>query len=334
MADVARETGLTLGTVSRALSKEGKYAVAPETRERVSEAASRLGYRPNLIGRALASGSAALVLLISPDPFAPYYVEISRHLSRQAAGHGYSFVTGGALTPPDPTPDSTGGETGISPSDWLYGVDGIIVSDFLSHQEAYIREAMRLKIPMVGLGVRYSFPSDFVQVDLRSASEALVRHLLDRGAVRPAMISASGTDDRDPRRAAYREVLEARGIAPRFLEAKDQSRASGRRAILDGRLVEEGFDAVFCENDVLAVGAYRGLTDLGLRVPDDVLLAGCDGLDDALYQSTPITTISQPIERMCQAAWTMLQERIEGHAEPERTIRFAAELQTRASTGL
>ncbi|RYG64945.1 LacI family transcriptional regulator, partial [bacterium] len=97
MADVARETGLTLGTVSRALNLQGKYAIAPETRERVTEAAARLGYRPNLIGKALAARSTGLILLVSPDPFAPYYVEVSRHLSIQAARRGYSFVAGGTL---------------------------------------------------------------------------------------------------------------------------------------------------------------------------------------------------------------------------------------------
>ena len=97
MADVARETGLTLDTVSRALNTEGKYAIAPETRERVQATAERLGYRPNLIGKALAARSTGLILLVSPDPFAPYDVEVSRHLSGQPDRHGYSFVTGGAL---------------------------------------------------------------------------------------------------------------------------------------------------------------------------------------------------------------------------------------------
>ncbi len=325
MADVARETGLTLGTVSRALNTEGKYAIAPETRERVLAVATRLGYRPNRIGRALASGSAALVLLISPDPFAPYYVEISRHLSDEAARHGYSFVTGGTLSEPD--------NGRISPNDWLYGVDGIVVSDYLPHQEAHIVEAMRLKIPIVALGVRYPFPGDFVHVDLRSASRDLMRHLLEQGCTQPAMMRASGTHADDSRVAAYLAAAKAQGFPPTIISARNQSRASGREAILDYFRGGEPIDGLFCENDFLAVGAYRGLTDLGVRVPEDVRLAGCDGLDDALYQYTAITTISQPLAEMCASAWAMLQARIEGSVEPPRAEEFAAELIVRPSTG-
>lgn len=326
MADIARETGLTLGTVSRALNTEGKYAIAPETRERVSAVAARLGYRPNLIGRALASGSAALILLISPDPYAPYYVEISRHLSAQAARRGYSFLTGGTLTEP--------GNPEISPTDWLYGVDGIVVCDYLPHQEAHIREAMRLKIPIVALGVRYPFAGDFVRIDLHAAARDLMRHLLEGGATRPAIMRGSGTNEADPRIAAYLEAIGERGIPPTVILARDQSRASGREAIVDHYRKGAPIDALFCENDVLAVGAYRGLTDLRVRVPQDVRLAGCDGLDDAQYQHTPITTLAQPLERMCDLAWTMLQSRIEGNDDPVRTAHFAAELQVRASTSL
>ncbi|MGV3616516.1 MAG: LacI family DNA-binding transcriptional regulator [Fimbriimonas sp.] len=324
MADIARETGLTLGTVSRALNKEGKYAIAPETRERVFEVANRLGYRPNLIGRALASGKAALVLLISPDPFSRYYVEVSRHLSIHAARRGYSFVTGGTLSEP--------GDAEISPTDWLYGVDGIVVCDYLPHQEAHIREAMRLKIPIVALGVRYPFRGDFVQVDLQAAAQDLMRHLLTQGVKRPALMRGSGTNSDDPRAAAYLEAVEAAGIPPTVIRCQNQSPAMGRAAILEHYRRGGEIDALFCENDTLAVGAYRGLTDLGLRVPEDVLLAGCDGLDEALYQHTPITTLIQPLKRMSDLAWEMLDERIAGSAQAARTVRVAAELEIRAST--
>lgn len=323
MADIARETGLTLGTVSRALNTEGKYPIAQETRERVLAAANRLGYRPNLIGRALAAGSAALILLVSPDPFAPYYVEISRHLSIQAARDGYTFVTGGTLPQ---------GGSGIPANDWLYGVDGIIVCDYLPHQEAYVAEALRLKIPIVGLGVRHPFPTDFVKIDLYAASLDLLNHLIAAGARRIAMVSAPGTNAEDPRQRAYREVVAANGVEPHFLRTANQSRLSGRKAVLEGFAAAGPFDALFCENDVLATGASRGLLDLGLRIPQDVLLAGCDGLDETLYLPVPLTTIAQPIESMCSLAWNLLQARMQGETGPPRTIEVHAALEVRAST--
>ncbi|CAN5609359.1 LacI family DNA-binding transcriptional regulator [soil metagenome] len=325
MADIARETGLTLGTVSRALNTEGKYAIASETRERVLAIASRLGYRPNIIGRALAAGSASLILLISPDPFAPYYIEISRHLSAQAALHGYTFLSGGTRM--------VTGTAGVPANDWLYGVDGMVVCDYLPHQEAYILEALRLKIPIVGLGFRHPFPTDFVKIDLHAAVRDLLDHMLDSGCQNLAMLSSPGTNpEEDPRLSTYFETVKAVGMEPNVLITRDQSRASGRQAIHDSFAAHGPIDGLFCENDILAMGAYRGLTDLGIRVPGDVLLAGCDGVEDALYQFTPITTLVQPFERMCVLAWSLLQKRIEGHDEPPQIREVSAVLQKRAST--
>ncbi len=323
MADIARETGLTLGTVSRALNTQGKYAIATETRDRVVEAATRLGYRPNLIGKALAARSTGLILLVSPDPFAPYYVEISRHLSAQAARHGYSFVAGGALP--------EGDALGIPADDWLYGVDGMVVCDCLPHQEAYVAEAIRLRIPVVGLGVRDPFPTDFVRVDLYPAARELMAHLVDAGCRRPAMLSSPGAEADDPRRRAYREAVAARGFRERFVGTHNQSRGAAREAVLEGYRTK-AFDALFCENDLMAVGALRGLMDLGVRVPKDVRLAGCDGLEEACYQAVSVTTIVQPLERMCDHAWAMLQSRIEGSVEPTLSVEVVAELRIRAST--
>ena len=323
MADIARETGLTLGTVSRALNTEGKYAIAPETRNRVTETAARLGYRPNLIGKALAARSTGLILLVSPDPFASYYVEISRHLSAQAAQHGYSFVAGGTLP--------AGERISIPADDWLYGVDGMVVCDCLPHQEAYIAEALRLQIPIVGLGVRDPFPTDFVKVDLFSATWDLMTHLFDSGCHRLAMLSSPGLEPHDPRLQAYREAVAANHLDERLLVARNQSRNSARE-VASAEYENNKFDGLFCENDLMAVGALRGLMDRRLQVPQDVRLAGCDGLEEALFQSIPITTIVQPLERMCMIAWTMLQARIDGAERPPRTETVAAALEVRASS--
>ena len=322
MADIARETGLTLGTVSRALNTEGKYAIASETRGRVLETATRLGYRPNLIGKALASRSTGLILLVTPDAFAPYYVEISRHLSLQAARHGYSFVTGGALP---------GDSDRIPAGDWLYGVDGMVVCDCLPRQEAYVSEALRLKIPTVGLGVRDPFPTDFVRVDIYPAARKLMAHLVDAGVRRLAMLSSPGAETDDPRLRAYRDAVVSRGWDERYVMARDQSRASARQAVVEGYRDWE-YDALFCENDLMAVGALRGLTDLGVSVPGQVLLAGCDGLDESRFQTVAITTIVQPIEAMCVTAWAMLQARIEGDQGPRRIEEATAAIEARAST--
>jgi LacI family transcriptional regulator len=77
-----------------------------------------------------------------------------------------------------------------------------------------------------------------------------------------------------------------------------------------------GVDALFCNNDDLALGAYRGLREAGLRVPDDVMLVGCDGIEDMQFLEQPLTTIAIPVEEMCALAWRFLRRRIENPDTP------------------
>lgn len=320
MADIARETGLTLGTVSRALNNSGKYSIAPETRKRVMDAAASLGYKPNLIGRALAAGSSGLILLLSPDPFSPYYAEFGRQLSLQAARHRYSLLNGASL-------QSTPRE--ISSDDWLYGVDGIIVCDYDHRQQSYLKEAARMKIPVVGIGVRHPEEGDVVAIDLYQAACDLLSHLAEQGCRRIAIMADHGIGGIDQRANAYLDTLARLDMEPRIVVADGQSRAAGREAI---QYADIAFDGLFCENDELAVGAYRGLLDRGVSIPGDVALAGCDGIDETAYQFTPITTLVQPADKICARAWEMLQKRLSGDDSPPQRESVSAVLAVRAST--
>lgn len=323
IADIARETGLTIGTVSRALDTSGRYSIAKKTRERVLEAAHRLGYRPNLLGRALAVGSSKLILLLTPDPFAPYYVDVNRHLSNLAGAQGYSFLTASTL----PKEGAS-----IPANDWLYGADGLIVCDGMPAWERYVSEAMRLKIPVVGMGaVGSTFPADYVSIEIGVAARQLVAHLMEAGCRTPALMSTPGADRGDARYRAYIDASVAFGFPPRVVESVHQTRAAARQAAAEAYR-EQPFDALLCENDLMAMGALRGLTDVGARVPADVRLSGFDGLEESSYQVVPITTVVQPIEEMCRKAWELLQRRIAEPGSPPTHVNLVARLEIRPST--
>ena len=89
---------------------------------------------------------------------------------------------------------------------------------------------------------------------------------------------------------------------------------------------------MFCHNDDYALGALRALRELNLRVPRDVAVAGCDGVEDTEYLETPLTTIALPFDDMCGRAWAFLRERMDGYAGRPRRIRLAPELRVRGST--
>lgn len=323
MADIARETGLTLGTVSRALNTSGKYSIAAETRERVQKAAEVLGYRPNLLGRALAAGASKLVLLMSPNPFSSYYTEVGRYLAENLGQSGLTVINA-------KNPSLENAELPLD--DWLYGVDGIVINDYGPGAERYVLEAIRLKIPVVGIGAAEVPGADRIFADLYKPARELVKHLVDQGCKRVAYLCDAGIPDDDTRTKAYLSAMEDAGQEPCFIPSQHQTKADGRASVVRSVAQGASFDGLFCYNDDLAIGAYRGLTDLGLEVPAQVALAGCDGIDETQYHYRPITTIGFPMEEMCAWACETLLMRMAGDDGPLRLKEANATLMIRGSS--
>ena len=126
--DIARVTGLSPGTVSRALDTTGKYYVSQQARSAVEQAARELRYRPNMAGRSLVAGASKLVSLVSQAPFSNYYTHIAKKLSSFAAADGYCLINDCAFDPEGSDVYAAGAEN-VPRQDWLYGVDGMILCD-------------------------------------------------------------------------------------------------------------------------------------------------------------------------------------------------------------
>jgi LacI family transcriptional regulator len=124
------------------------------------------------------------------------------------------------------------------------------------------------------------------------------------------MIDGDFGHEGDDRWEAYHEVMAQAGLKPELILTRDQERASGRAAIVSYVQQFGCPDSIFCYNDDLAISAFRGLRDLGIRIPDDVALIGCDGIEDAEYHDPAITSVVQPISEMCSLAWDCLERRV------------------------
>ena len=135
----------------------------------------------------------------------------------------------------------------------------------------------------------------------------------------------------DPRLKAYMRLVRDRGIKPEFIYVQ-QGRANVRRRISEYIKDNGCMDALFCHNDDYALGAYRGLCDLGIKVPDDVALTGCDGIEDTEYLEVPISTIVQPLNEIFTLAWQMLQDRINDPSLPIRSKTFTPHFAVRQSS--
>jgi hypothetical protein len=105
------------------------------------------------------------------------------------------------------------------------------------------------------------------------------------------------------------------------------------RVAIGSYVSENGLpEAIFCVNDEIAIGCYRGLADIGIEVPRDVLLIGFDGIVETEYQRCPITTVSAPLKQMCQLAWNFLEDRLREPGRDFQQVVLKPELVIREST--
>lgn len=306
LRDVARLAGVSPKTVSNVVN--GYIHVRPETRRRVQRAIARLNYRPNLSARSLRRGRTGVIALAVPELDVPYFAELARHLVAEAERYGWTVLV-----------DQTEGELDRERQvlDGLRGqlIDGLVFSPLALTATDLARRTDAT--PLVLLGERiHQGPADHVVIDNVAAGRAATEHLLSLGRRRIAAIGAqqvpAGVTAR-LRLRGYREALEAAGLA----YDEDLGAATARFHRADGaaamaRLLERTPrpDAVFCFNDLLALGAMRTLADQGLRVPDDVAVIGFDDIEDGRYSVPTLSTVSPDKRQIARLAVDLLNQQL------------------------
>lgn len=301
--DVAYFARVSGATVSRVLSGRKDLSINEETRARVLEAASQLGYRPNQAARSLVTGRTNTIGLLTMDSFTPYSASIARHVTEQAERSGFRVAVQHYYTY-----RSVSQKVAFSPH---WQVDGLIVFDLPRELQHEMEAWSRLALPLVAMGAYYPEQGDYVGVDLLGGAQQALNHLIAQGYRRLAFMMAVGTyHPTEPRCQAYDTLMQAAGLSAEFIYIPETTRAAARQGIA-AYIGDHGCpEAIFCRNDDLAIGCYRGLCDMKLRVPEDIALVGCDGIEDTEYLECPITTIVQPVALMCAQAWDYLQRRM------------------------
>jgi DNA-binding LacI/PurR family transcriptional regulator len=217
-------------------------------------------------------------------------------------------------------------------------IDGLIFSPIALGAEEL--ERRRDTVPLVLLGERvYDGPADHVSIDNVAAAGAATRHLLDLGRRR---IAAIGDQPRPQsqtahlRRRGYEEALAVAGlpvVAELIVEVEAYHRADGAAAARRMLALPEPPDALFCFNDLLALGALRALHDGGVRVPEDVAVVGWDDVEDSRYSTPTLTTISPDKHQIASLAVEFLAARLgAGRSEPPREVTADFTLAVREST--
>ncbi|WDD91443.1 LacI family transcriptional regulator [Burkholderia sp. FERM BP-3421] len=321
--DVAEAAGVSVTTVSRVLSNNGP--VKDAVRRRVLEVIERLDYRPNAAARRLRSGDTATIGLLVSDVRNPFFTEVSRAVEDAAYRQGMRVI----LCNTDENPEKEAMYLRLMESE---RVTGVIYSP--THDAAQRFDARAHAFPVVMIDrAGPAGAADAVTLDNRDAATRLVEHLVARGYRRIAGLFGNASTTGRERHAGCMDALRRHGLdaAVEFVEPHPEA-AHARVAAWLAAAPGARPDALVASNGLLLLGAYRALREHGVRVPDDIALAGFD--NDAWTELvTPgVTVIAQPVYEIGKNAMQLLMQRLADRTMSARTLVLPGELVVRGST--
>ncbi|MFB3905182.1 MAG: LacI family DNA-binding transcriptional regulator [Acidobacteriota bacterium] len=323
--DVARVARVSHPTVSRAL----RYSplVNPETAERIRQIADNMGYRANAVARGLVTRKTWTIGAVVTTIADPFIGEVVSGVEELANDKGYSVILGNCKADPDR-------ELRVVRLFHERRVDGILV---LSSRigALYMPLLSELKVPIVLINSHH--PDQFahsVMIDNLGGSVAAVQHLIRLGHRRIAYLGDQfGLQSDTERFAGYRLALTLADypFEPALVVHAD-GKAEGSGPAMNRLLaLQDPPTAVFCYNDLTALGALRAVRVHGLRVPQDISIVGFDDLTIASYTEPPLTTVRQPKQEMGRMAVEILCKLLEG-AQEQTQIKVPGELIVRESS--
>lgn len=324
---VAQLANVSVASASRALNG---IRTSPATLARVTEAAAAVGYVPNAAARTLRSRRTGQIAFALPDVGNPVYARMVQSIQDVVRERGLRLMLH---------------STGADAEDELAMlrdlkhrfVDGLILAS-LHLTDAHADELERVAAPVIVIGSpTKGTQADSVRAYSRKGAAEAVRHLHAVGRRRIAFVNGpTHTAPGASRRLGYLDGLRSCGVArdDALCEvATDFMIEPGRRAT--ERLLERATpDAVFCANDLLAIGALSALREAGLDVPADVGLAGMDNTTLAEVTWPTLTSVDLGSGERARIAAELLLERIEGLGDAPRTLGVEPRLVVRASSGV
>ncbi|MDQ0614090.1 LacI family transcriptional regulator [Microbacterium sp. W4I4] len=319
ITEVAREAGVSLSTVSRVMN--GNPTVDAALAERVREVAARLGYSANPLARSLVLGRTQTISVVVPDLANPTFQAILRGLSHAASKDGYHVLI-------SDTEERVEDEQEIAVTT-RRRTDGVILC-----APRLPQDELSALLPAIGPAVVINRPPQpevpTVSADYGVATAGLIAHLQSLGHRRLAFLSGAV---RSASGEARRRAIAAASDADPALEVVEISAGvdfdSGAAAA--DAVLASGATAALAFNDLVAMGLLSAVTSRGVRVPDDLSIAGFDDIPFSAYTSPPLTTASVPAADLGERAWAAMHALLSG-GEPETDVTLAPQIVVRAST--
>jgi DNA-binding LacI/PurR family transcriptional regulator len=308
IVEVAARAGVAISSVSSALND--RPGVSEQTRARIKQAASDLGFVPSVRGRSLSAKRAFTVgLVVHRDPFVlesdPFFGSFIGGLESVLDPRGYALIL---------QMGSAADETLDRYRRLAAGrrVDGVFLNELVV-DDPRVDLVQQLGLPAVGVNPAPGFPLPAVRQDVSTGVRELVAHLVQLGHRRFAHVAGPSRFVHAVHRVeAWREALVAAGRDPGVLVEADFTYEGGRRAAADLLTRDDPPTAVFCANDLAAIGFMAEADARGVRVPGDVSVAGFDGIELGTYVRPALTTLTTAPRLLGAEAARLLLAAVEG----------------------
>ncbi len=326
---IAEKAGVSYAVVSDVVhNKWQQKGIAKETRDRVLKIVEQMDYRPNRIARSLVSKKTYMIGVKLPSLVYQYWTKIAIQLEQAAQRYNYhTFFS---------VPGDWQNESQEIMRLYEHQVDGLIISPRIPQKLSELYEWLdNKKLPFVFIGTKYTDKYYAALDDNIEQAKLAVNYLISLGHRKIAHICGSMSSITSiDRKKGYQQALTSAGIdiSERYiLRGKfntDNAYQAMKRLLSTGDIPT----AVYCANDLMAIGAIEAIEQFGLRVPEDISVVGHgDDIPFESFHRIPLTTIRQPVKQMTEIAMAMLIEIIEGKTPSQKTVMCQGELVIRKS---
>lgn len=329
-ADVAKRADVSQALVSYVINNNSSVTIPEETRQRIRDAMSDLGYAPNVSARRLRSSKTYTIAGVIPDITNPFYPAFERGIQETVDRYGYDLIMYNT--------DGTAERERKCLASFLQGrVDGIVgvffhlramdLATLIARSISVVRLEAMPKVPG-------ELPIDNLYIDNIAASRMAVEYLINLGHMQIAMLT-SGEGPARFREIGYREALDAHHIEvdSALIRSGNYSEDGGYQAM--GQLIQSDIrpTAVFAANDLMAMGAILAIREAGLAIPEDISVMGFDDIPTARLVYPALTTVAQFQRQLGQRAAEMLMDRLDrGVSDRGRSLEMPYQLIERGST--
>jgi len=327
MQEIAAKAGVSLATVSRTI--HSPHLVKIKTREHIQEVMSEYHYVYNVTASDFSKKRSSVIGVIIPTTKGAIFSNSTQIIQEKAQERGFSLIIG-----------NTGYEGDVESTLLRQFQErrlaGIILTGFAIGQERAVKEVVQSGIPCIVIWETLEDTSlSFVGFNNFTAAYSMTEYLIRLRHERIGLILGPFTKVRRARRRleGYQTALKDRGLSfdPRIVIEKQPTLQEGKEAMKKLLSMRHPPTAVFAASDMLAVGALAAAREKGLRVPEDISVAGFDDIDFAAFSDPPLTTVRVPASRMGEMAVEMLMEMIEGNSNEPKHITLDTELVIRES---